>query len=136
MIGEGYLFDDSLEFLCDLPPGIDTGHYPCEHLCNDCQRVARAIAGLKLNLASKWLIREYNKRHNYRPDRRYDRPIRFRVGSLVFNRCDGKQYLVAGHCRTGESMKEPGIDGYEVKGERIALHHHWLGPEGYCEAAK
>lgn len=31
------LYGDAIERLTDLPEGIDTGWYPCGHLCENCQ---------------------------------------------------------------------------------------------------
>jgi hypothetical protein len=36
LIGLGYLFANALEFVADLPDGIDTNGYPCGHLCREC----------------------------------------------------------------------------------------------------
>jgi hypothetical protein len=44
LIGQGYLFADSLEFAAKLPDGIDTNGYPCGHLCRECQCKITATA--------------------------------------------------------------------------------------------
>ena len=131
LIGEGYLYDDSLEYLCDLPPDVDTGHYPCGHLCGDCQKIALGDVGD--SLADRIRARIKSSPHRSRKQR-YDRPIKFRVGSFVHSKILSSQdnprtFLVVSHCRTGESGKSPGAHGIEIRGGQLALHSKWLGPE-------
>lgn len=38
LIGDSYLFGDQLEWLAALPESIDTGMFPCGHLCQQCQQ--------------------------------------------------------------------------------------------------
>jgi hypothetical protein len=134
IIGECHLYDESLEYLMALPPGIDTDDYPCGHLCRQCQQVANMIAGVRVDLATKLLFHHYDRHHNHHRRRpRYDTPIRFRVGSTVVHILSRKRYLVAGHSPTGESGKSPGVYGYAIEHGRFGLHPRWLGPEYYCE---
>jgi hypothetical protein len=37
MVGSGWIEETSVSYLAPLPPHIDTGDYPCGHLCRDCQ---------------------------------------------------------------------------------------------------
>ncbi len=125
LIGGGYLFDESLEYLAPLPPGLSVYDYPCGHLCRNCQAVVLADQGKSEREVIRSRIAAFKAGHSAR--HRYKVSVRFRVGSNVMY--DNAVCVVVGHARTGAD--EPGAYVVEVRNGSVALHAHWVGSEGY-----
>jgi hypothetical protein len=135
MIGMGHIIRRNLEYICRLPPGIDTDGYPAGHLCTDCQAVVRADKAAHGEHTARRRIVLFRKREPWYTKLRYDQPIKYRVGTLVRN-SRGETYLVVGHNHTGPIGHSPGVYGVQVKRRRFALYWKWLGPESGLKSAE
>ncbi|MFA7662913.1 MAG: hypothetical protein WCX88_03275 [Patescibacteria group bacterium] len=127
LIGGGYLFDEALEFLAPLPPGLNLDGYPCGHLCRECQAIAVGDCGKTERDVIRSRIAAFRNRHSAR--NRSKVPIRFRVGSMA--RYGKDTVYVVGHAPNGAGT--PGAYVVEVHKGRAALHARWVGSEEYLK---
>lgn len=133
MIGEGYLFDESLKRFSPLPPDIDTNGYPCGHLCRACQKVAEEDAGKRLTEKVSAAIRRF-RQQSWHKRVRQPRFRRWQIVVAPYWHGHRQQFVVVGHGKTGANS----IGAYGVainKRNQIGLHARWLGPEADLELA-